>query len=144
MDITKKLTAQNQWRLINREQVLQMTLGDVEFLAEMIELFLSNLPKQMNDINQAIEKRDPQSLSFAAHACKGMIGNYTKLAPFQLLILLEEDAKSGQLDESHIKYQSLEKELSQLIVELKMLMRQEFRNFPSSPANISPNERQFS
>lgn len=143
METTKKLTAQNQWRLIDREQVLQMTLGDVEFLAEMIDLFLSYLPQQMNDIKQAIEKRNPKALSFAAHACKGTIVNYTKLAPFQLLLSLEEDAKTGQLEKSHITYQSLENEISQLVAELKTLRRQECPDFSSSPTDITYNERQF-
>jgi len=117
-----------QWRLINREQVLCMTVGDVEFLAEMIEIFLSYIPQQMKDIKQAIEERNSQMLYDAAHACKGLIGNYTKLDPYLLLVLLEEDAESGQLDESLIKFDSLEKEVSQLIVELKMLMIQECGN----------------
>ena len=114
-----------QWRLINREQVLDMAVGDVEFLAEMIELFFSYIPQQMNDIQQAVEKNDSQELAEAAHACKGTVGNYTKLEPYLLLQSLENDGKSEQLDESRIKYSSLEKEIAQLIVELKTLMAQE-------------------
>ncbi|QDV52809.1 Hpt domain-containing protein [Gimesia fumaroli] len=117
-----------QWRLINREQVLDMAVGDVEFLAEMIELFFSYVPQQMNDIKQAVENNDSQELAEAAHACKGTVGNYTKLEPYLLLQALENDGKSEQLDESQIKYNSLEKEISQLIAELKTLMAQECSN----------------
>ena len=134
----------NQWRLINREQVLRTTVGDVEFLAEMIELFLSYIPQQMKDIQQAIEERNSQMLYDAAHACKGLIVNYTTLDPYHLLIMLEDDAESGQLEESLAKYDSLEKEISQLIVELKMLMIQECSNVQSSPEKISSIQRQFS
>lgn len=83
-----------QWRLINREQVLDMAVGDVEFLAEMIELFFCYVPQQMKDIKQAVEANDPQKLTEAAHACKGTVGNYTKLEPYLLLQSLENDGKS--------------------------------------------------
>ncbi|MCH9779538.1 MAG: Hpt domain-containing protein [Planctomycetes bacterium] len=127
--------------MINRNQVLRMTMGDVEFLKEMIELFLSYIPQQMQDIKQAIEEDDSQKLSDTAHACKGLIGNYTKLDPYHLLLMLEDDAESGQLDESLIKYHSLEKEISQLVVELKMLMSQECNNVHSSPEKIDSIQR---
>lgn len=115
------------WRLINREKLLDMTMGDVEFLTEMIELFICHVPQQMNELKQAIEERDAQKLSHAAHACKGLIGNYTTLDPYLLTLSLEEDARADQLENSLTKYNSLEKALSQLIIELKMLVLQESR-----------------
>lgn len=121
-------STKGHWRLINREQVLDMAVGDVEFLAEMIELFFSYVPQQMNDIQQAVENNDSQELADAAHACKGTVGNYTKLEPYLLLQSLENDGKSEQLDESQIKFGSLEKEIAQLIVELKTLKAQECSN----------------
>lgn len=135
-------SGQGHWRLINREQVLDMAVGDVEFLAEMIELFFSYVPQQMNDIKRAIEENDSYKLLDAAHACKGTIGNYTKLEPYLLLQSLENDGKSDQLDESQIKFRSLEKEISQLIVELKMLMVQECSNVQSSPEHVGLTQRQ--
>lgn len=114
-----------EWRLINRENLLEMTMNDVGFLTEMIELFIDNAPQQMRDVKQAIEERDAQKLSHAAHACKGLIGNYTTLDPYFLVESLEEDAKTDQLENSLTTYNSLEKEISQLIVELKMLVLQE-------------------
>tara|TARA_R110002111_G_scaffold248400_1_gene312010 strand:- start:11984 stop:12421 length:438 start_codon:yes stop_codon:yes gene_type:complete len=134
--------AQGQWRLINREQVLDMAVGDVEFLAEMIELFLKYVPQQMNDIKQSIVENDSHELFEAAHACKGTIGNYTKLEPYLLLQSLENDGKSDQLEESWNKYQSLEKEISQLIVELNILMIQECGQVQSSPEQVGSTQRQ--
>jgi len=106
------------WRLINREQLLDMTMGDAEFLTEMIDLFINHLPEQMENVKQAIEELDSQKLSHAAHACKGLIGNYTTLEPYCLLVSLEEDARTDQFENSLTKYISLEQEISQLIVEL--------------------------
>jgi len=47
-----------------------------------------------------------------------------------------------QLDESQIKFRSLEKEISQLIVELKMLMVQECSHVQPSPEHVGLNQRQ--
>lgn len=135
-------SAQEYWRLINREQVLDMAVGDVEFLAEMIELFFSYVPQQMNDIKRAIEEHDSLKLLDAAHACKGTVGNYTKLEPYLLLQSLENDGKSDEIDESQIKFRSLEKEISQLIIELKMLMAQECSHVQPSPEHVGLIQRQ--
>ncbi|MFK7779421.1 MAG: Hpt domain-containing protein [Gimesia sp.] len=131
MKLSEQAGIQEQWRLIDREKLLYMTAGDVGFLLEMIELFLSYVPQHMENVKQAIEECDSQKLSHEAHACKGLIGNYTILEPYHLLVSLEDDAKTGQLDKSLDKYNLLEKEISQLIVELKMLVLQESNNVPS-------------
>lgn len=118
---------EEHWRLINREHILDMAMGDVEFLAELIEFFLNSVAEQLNEIKQAINDQDPKKLSEAAHACKGAVGIYTKLAPFLLLQLLEDYGKSNHLDESLIVYYLLEKEMTQLTTEIKTLMAQECR-----------------
>lgn len=113
------------WRLINREAVLDMAMGDVEFLAEMVELFFSFVPQQMEEIKAAVEANDSERLAEAAHACKGTVGNYTRLEPFVLLQELENDGKAAKLDEARIKFCSLENEIAQLFSELKELTAEE-------------------
>mgnify|MGYP003151465305 CR=1 FL=1 len=65
-------TTQNsgQWRLIDADQVLDMVLGDTEFLDEMIDLFLSTVPEQMCEISLAIERKEAAALASTAHGFK--------------------------------------------------------------------------
>ncbi|QDT95619.1 Hpt domain-containing protein [Gimesia aquarii] len=133
--LTPSLTGA-RWRLINREQVLDMAMGDTEFLSELIELFLGCVSKQMQEIKQAIEENDAEAIAEAAHACKGTVGNYTKLEPYLLLQSLENDGKSNHIEESQGKYCLLEKEITQLILEIKALMAQECYNVPASHQHV--------
>ncbi|EDL58138.1 Hpt domain-containing protein [Gimesia maris] len=119
-------TTQNsgQWRLIDADQVLDMVLGDTEFLDEMIDLFLSTVPEQMCEISLAIERKEAAALASTAHGFKGTVANYTKGEPYLLLQVLEDDGKSNRLQDASISYAALENEMQELISELNMLMAQ--------------------
>ncbi|MFI4853056.1 MAG: Hpt domain-containing protein [Gimesia chilikensis] len=109
------------WRLIQPEQVLDMAVNDVEFLTELIDLFVALAPEQMQDIRQAIDSNDAGLLAEVAHAYKGTVGNYTQTGPYPLLQSLENDGKSADLQTSQSKFQSLEQEINALLTELETL-----------------------
>lgn len=115
-------------RLIHREHLLDMAMGDIEFLTELTDLFLISVQEQMHEINQAIQNQDSKRLSQAAHACKGSVGNYTKQEPYALLQTLEHDGKSDQLENSPIVFKSAEKQIAQLTTEIKSIIAQERQN----------------
>lgn len=109
------------WRLIQPEQVLDMAINDVEFLTELIDLFVALAPEQMQDIRQAIDSNDAGLLAEVAHAYKGTVGNYTQTGPYPLLQSLENDGKSADLQASQSKFQTLEQEINDLLTELETL-----------------------
>ncbi|MCR9230482.1 Hpt domain-containing protein [Gimesia chilikensis] len=109
------------WRLIQPEQVLDMAINDVEFLTELIDLFVALAPEQMQDIRQAIDSNDAGLLAEVAHAYKGTVGNYTQTGPYPLLQSLENDGKSADLQASQSKFQTLEQEINALLTELETL-----------------------
>lgn len=117
-----------QWRLINREHLLDMAMGDVEFLIEMADFFLNSVEKQINEITRAIQNHDSKRLSETAHACKGAVGIYTKQGPYSLLQTLENNGKSDQLENSLIVFKLVEQEIAQLTTEIKSLIVQECQN----------------
>ena len=109
------------WRLIQPEQVLDMAVNDVEFLTELIDLFVALAPEQMQDIRRAIDSNDAGLLAEVAHAYKGTVGNYTQTGPYPLLQSLENDGKSADLQASQSKFQTLEQEINALLTELETL-----------------------
>ncbi len=109
------------WRLIQPEQVLDMAINDVEFLTELIDLFVTLAPEQMQDIRRAIDSNDAGLLAEVAHAYKGTVGNYTQTGPYPLLQSLENDGKSADLQGSQSKFQTLEQEINSLLTELETL-----------------------
>ncbi len=109
------------WCLIQPEQVLDMAINDVEFLTELIDLFVALAPEQMQDIRRAIDSNDAGLLAEVAHAYKGTVGNYTQTGPYPLLQSLENDGKSADLQASQSKFQTLEQEINALLTELETL-----------------------
>ena len=107
------------WRLIQPEQVLDMAINDVEFLTELIDLFVALAPEQMQDIRRAIDSNDAGLLAEVAHAYKGTVGNYTQTGPYPLLQSLENDGKSADLQASQSKFQTLEQEINALLTDLR-------------------------
>ncbi|QDT93201.1 Hpt domain-containing protein [Gimesia algae] len=113
-----------QWHLIDGGRILDMAIGDTDFLAELIDLFLSIVPEQMCEISLAIERKDAATLAITAHGFKGTVANYTKAEPYLLLQELEDLGKSNRLQEASISYVELENEMQELISELNMFMAQ--------------------
>lgn len=117
------------WRLIQPEEVLDMAVNDIEFLTELIDLFVALAPEQMPDIRQAIENHDAGLLAEVAHAYKGTVGNYTQTGPYPLLQALENDGKSADLQASQSKFQTLEQEINALLNELENLKTEVNQSF---------------
>ncbi|WP_417381211.1 hypothetical protein [Gimesia sp.] len=124
MSKTNTTNTAGEWRLINGDRILDMAIGDIDFLAELIDLFLSIIPEHMCEISLAIERKEAETLAIAAHGFKGAVANYTKGEPYLLLQALEDDGKSNQLQDASISYTALENEMQELISELNMLMAQ--------------------
>ncbi|QDT29426.1 hypothetical protein Enr10x_47800 [Gimesia panareensis] len=124
--MTNSISTENAgtWRLIEPEKVLDMAVNDVDFLTELIDLFSALAPEQIQEIQQAIDSHDAELLSGVAHAFKGMVGNYTQAGPYPLLQSLENDGKSAELEGCRVKFNSLEREVAELLTELETLKTQ--------------------
>ncbi|MCA9004669.1 MAG: hypothetical protein KDA70_05290 [Planctomycetaceae bacterium] len=124
MSNTNTTNNAGEWRLIDGDRILDMAIGDTEFLAELIDLFMCSVSEQMCEISLAIERKQAETLAITAHGFKGTVSNYTKGEPYLLLQTLEEDGKSNRLQDASISYAALENEMQELITELNTFMAQ--------------------
>ena len=60
--------------VFDRQTALERVGDDEETLSEVIQLFLSDVPRQVDDIRTAIRERDHKRLESAAHSLKGAAG----------------------------------------------------------------------
>lgn len=58
------------------EELLSRFGGDAGLLRELAELFIQSCPKMLEDIRDAVQKRDAKALERAAHSLKGCVGNF--------------------------------------------------------------------
>ena len=92
-------------------------------LAEVITVFLSEAPKQLDALRAAADARDARALASAAHALKGSVGLFAKGAAFHAARRLEQEARNGDLTDLHVRCAEIERELSRLCSDLDTLRR---------------------
>jgi HPt (histidine-containing phosphotransfer) domain-containing protein len=70
---------------------------DPNFLRELIELFLQDVPQRLQDLEQALARGDAPTLARAAHTIKGSSSNFGAARLCKLAQEIESEGKSGNL-----------------------------------------------
>jgi HPt (histidine-containing phosphotransfer) domain-containing protein len=82
----------------NRSAALQMLGGDEELLTEMVEIFLSDSPKLLARMEQALAVGDSSKLELAAHSLKGELQYLGVPEAIDQAQQLEIAGRDGKLD----------------------------------------------
>ena len=97
-------------------------LGGDELLGrEIIETFLQEYPKLLENVHAAAEQRNASLLERAAHSLKGSVGDMASPQAFEAARTLELYAREGRLDDVGTALMSLEGILDRLAHELRHL-----------------------
>jgi CheY-like chemotaxis protein len=97
--------------------------GNEQLLAELIDLFLKDLPHRLSAVNRAIRGKDPQKLSGAAHALKGALSHFAARDASEAALRLERIGRSGDLEDAEETAVALRKETAGLARALAALRR---------------------
>ena len=108
----------NDSQTFNRHVALQNIGSSEEFLADMIELFTAECPKQMAAIAAAYESRDVQALTRAAHTLKGSVSLFAAEAATASARRIEMMARDGNLDDYPKAWSELERRINELLAAL--------------------------
>jgi PAS domain S-box-containing protein len=111
--------------VLDREEVLNRLGGDMEFLRELVRLFLQTCPEQMSAVRTAVSQGNPQALEQAAHQLKGCVGNFAARAAFDSARQLETMARSGDLTHARATLTALEEAIERLTPALTALAERE-------------------
>ncbi|CAN5354481.1 hypothetical protein BH10PLA2_BH10PLA2_06930 [soil metagenome] len=109
------------------KQALQLLGDDEAFLAEIIALFLDDLPIRLEALNRALSSNDAPGVRREAHTIKGASSNLAAGEVCRTAEHLEAIGASGDLSSATQAHQELQQELDRLVNEL--------RNFPQHPAD---------
>lgn len=101
--------------------------GDMAFLKEIIDIFLTEYPHQLSDIRNALEAGDYRKLTEAAHKLKGTVGGIGGLSSFDAAGKLEHAAREQKLDDAWREWSDLQRELESLAAEARELYDQSAR-----------------
>ncbi|MFL6210577.1 MAG: response regulator [Pyrinomonadaceae bacterium] len=94
--------------------------GDEELLREIAELFLSDCPRLMSHIREAVVRGDAEALDFAAHSLKGAAGNFYAQAAVEAAQRLETLGGQGDLRAADETLAATEVEIERLAQALRL------------------------
>jgi len=80
---------------INLERIREATMGDEEFMAELIEVFLDDSPGQLDLLRRAVAERDAAAAASSAHRLKGSSGQVGAESLSELCKKLEQESRAS-------------------------------------------------
>ena len=102
----------------DREELLAQVDGDLEFLAETVQMLADDGPRLMADVSAALAAGDAPAVGRAAHTLKGMIGNFCAAEVQASALAVEQAGKAGELAVAASAVDMLALQLGDLIAEL--------------------------
>ncbi|RLC28209.1 MAG: histidine kinase, partial [Deltaproteobacteria bacterium] len=103
------------------ETALERTMGDREFLSELLQMLLSGLPEQIKTLHAALASGNTEAFAAQAHTIKGAAANLSVEGMADIARRLEQAAgrgelalMSGILDELEAEHRRLEEYVGQI------------------------------
>lgn len=107
------------------QHLLATVEGDWQLLEEVMEIYFTDAPLQLQRIRLAIDTRDPLEVREAAHSLKGATGAFGKDNDvFQLAFTLEQMGAAGGLDRAEDRFRQLQEAIQSMERSLKKAIAQ--------------------
>jgi HPt (histidine-containing phosphotransfer) domain-containing protein len=107
---------------LDHAAALRRAEGDVELLADMARIFLSDCPRLIANIRAAVATGTPKQIQDAAHELKGCLGSFAAHRGFAAAEKLEMLGRSGPLSEARAAAALVEAELARLTDAMQRLI----------------------
>ena len=104
---------------------------------QMARLFLTEAPRQLDDLRGAVARRDPVALSWAAHRLKSAIANFAPSPAFDAAERLDALAGSDESAGADVDWAAVEEQLGYLTAALTALLEQ-IRQTDHQMAGVNP------
>ena len=104
---------------LDTEAFLRTLRGDAALAAAMAALFLSECPRQLDAVRQAVAAGDAKALEQAAHLLRGSVGNFVATEATAAAARLEAFGHSGDLSQAAGALRALEAAIERLTPALR-------------------------
>ena len=112
-------------KAFDRTIAMKRVGGDEELLNELIEIFLQETPKLMNQVREAIAEQDSPTLRRAAHSIKGSASNFGAAAVCTPAARLEKMGQDNDLTGTEPALAELQNALEKTLAALSAFARGE-------------------
>jgi PAS domain S-box-containing protein len=108
-------SAEPQELAVSKNELLERIDDDLSLLSELLELFRSDYPGQIQALRQAIATNDAPTLESVGHALKGSLANLAAPAASKIAAEIETMGRSGEIALAAKKTSDLEAELARVV-----------------------------
>lgn len=99
---------------VDWDEALVSTGGDRELMRQLIDVFLAEGPRMIEEAQRAIEAQDALRVRRAGHSLKGCCGYFAVRETYDAALQLERCGVSGDLSEAATALQALSHEIDRL------------------------------
>jgi HPt (histidine-containing phosphotransfer) domain-containing protein len=103
----------------DQQAFLRTLRSDTALAAAMAALFLSECPRQLDAVRQAVAAADAKALEQAAHLLRGSVGNFVATEAAAAAARLEAFGRTGNLTEAAGALRTLEAAIERLTPALR-------------------------
>jgi signal transduction histidine kinase/PleD family two-component response regulator/HPt (histidine-containing phosphotransfer) domain-containing protein len=100
--------------VFDRTALLNRVGGDKDFCQEIIGMFLQDVPRQIECLENTISKKDPALVDRQAHTLKGASGNVSAVSLQNAAMQLEVAGKNGDLSRAPEMLNTIKKEFERV------------------------------
>lgn len=97
--------------------------GNMKNLRQLIDLFFSLSPMQLQAVHKALQSGDPDAVQRASHTIKGSLAGFSALSAADAAEALEKLGQSGDLSNAETAYQRLDAEVERVTTVLQDLKK---------------------
>ncbi|MBE9545478.1 MAG: response regulator, partial [Proteobacteria bacterium] len=109
---------------LDKEILLKAFDGDWDFLKEVVDVFLSDYPRLLDNLRRAHKDSDSDTLMRAAHSLKGMLKNFQAEPAADVAYKLEKKGKEDNFDGVPQAIENLVGQLAELDKTLRGILDQ--------------------
>ncbi len=109
---------------IDRELLLKAFDGDLDFMEEVVEVFLSDYPRLIDDLRQASRDLDGDRLMRSAHSLKGVLKNFRADAAAGIAYEIEKKGKESDFAGIQTMIAALQDHVAGLDKNLRNIIKQ--------------------
>lgn len=109
---------------INRKALSERLDGDFDLFKELAQLFLSDSPKLVTAIEEAINNKNSEKIGKSAHTIKGAVANFSAEKAFSAALELEKIGKGHEIERTDDAFKKLMAEIENMRKALQLMIEE--------------------